>query len=176
MQIGPILAEAENLDMKAVAKVAQNALVKEIYLVATKASREPLVIPPETLSLKYESHSKILQSSEDTLSILCSFAVTAFGQKKPDTAVINIEASFCISYIINNLSDFKFEDIEHFSKINPVYNLWSFWREFVQSVTTRMGLPALTIPLLHIIPKKSTKEQEKSVVKGESKRRKQTSK
>jgi hypothetical protein len=175
MQAGPIFAEAENLDMKAVARVAQNASVKEIYLVATKANRDPLVIPPETLSLKYESNSKVLQSSEDTLPIRCNFAVAAYGKKKPDTAVMNIEASFCIYYIIKDLSDFKPEDIEHFSKINPIYNLWSFWREFVQSMTSRMGLPTLTIPLLHIVPQKKTKEQEKCIVKGEPKRRKKTS-
>jgi preprotein translocase subunit SecB len=174
MQIGPMLAEAENLDMKAVARVAQRALVKEIYLVDAKAVRDPLVVPSETLSLKYELSTKILQSSKDTLPILCKFGVGAFGKKKPDTIVMNIEASFCISYVFKALSDFNSEDIEHFSKINPVYNLWSYWREFVQSMTTRMGFPVLTIPLLHILPKKPTKEQVKRAAKGETTRRKKS--
>lgn len=173
MQVGPMLAEAENLDMKAVAKVAQNASVKEIYLVDAKVSRDPLVMPSETLSLNYELSTKILQSSKDTLPILCKFGVAAFGKKKPDTILMNIEASFCISYVLKDISGFNSEDIEHFSKINPIYNLWSYWREFVQSMTTRMGFPVLTIPLLHIMPKKPAKEQAKRA-KNEPTRRKKT--
>jgi preprotein translocase subunit SecB len=166
MQIGPMLAEAENLDMKAVARVAQKATLEEIYLVDAKANRDPLVMPSETLSLKYAYSSNILQSTKDNLPIHCKFSVAAFNPKKPDNIVMTIEASFCVSYIIKALSDVNTNDIEQFSKINPIYNLWSYWREFVQSMTTRMGFPLLTIPLLTVIPKKPAKEQAKRGAKG----------
>ncbi len=166
MQIGPMLAEAENLDMKAVARVAQKATLQEIYLVDAKVNRDPRVMPTETLTVKYKYSSKILPSEKDTVPILCKFGVAAFSKKAPDNIVMNIEASFCISYVLKPLSDFNSNDIEHFSKINPIYNLWSYWREFVQSITTRMGLSVLTIPLLHVTPKKPAKEQTKRAAKG----------
>ena len=57
--------------------------------------------------------------------------------------------------------------------INPISNAWPYWREFVQSMSSRMGFPALTVPLLEIVPKKAaTKEAKSQPVKKESTRRK----
>lgn len=39
-------------------------------------------------------------------------------------------------------------DIHCFSRINSVYNIWPYWREFVHSTMMRMGLPAFMMPLL----------------------------
>ena len=173
MQKGAILAEAaESLDMEAVARVAQKAALEEIYLVDAKVVRDdPLAIPSETLSLKFKCSTKILPCEDDknTLPILCNFGVAAFSKKSPDKIVMNIEASFCISYVFKPLSDFNPDDIEQFSKINPIYNVWAYWREFVQSMTTRMGVSVLTIPLLKIVPKKSLKKKMKhQTVKGDA--------
>lgn len=172
MQKGTVLAEAaENLDMKAVARVAQKAILEEIYLVGAKVERDdPLVLPSDTLSLNHKCSTKILsfENDENILPILCNFGVAAFNKKSPDKIVMSIEASFCVSYIIKPIADFSSNDIEQFSKINPVYNVWAYWREFVQSMTTRLGFSVLTIPLLKIIPKKSTKKQAKrQTVKGQ---------
>lgn len=177
MQKGTVLAEAaENLDMKAVARVAHKATLEEIYLVDAKVERDdPLVLPSGTLSLNHKCSTKILSFEDDKniLPVLCNFGVAAFNKKSPDKTVMSIEASFCVSYVINPISDFDPNDIEQFSKINPVYNVWAYWREFVQSMTTRMGFSVLTIPLLKIVPKKPAKKKPKSQpVKKESTRRK----
>ena len=50
---------------------------------------------------------------------------------------------------------------DYFFKINPVSNAWPYWREFVQSMSTRMGFPALTVPMLEIVPKKAAKRSRK---------------
>jgi hypothetical protein len=172
-----MLAEAaENLDMKAVARVAQKAALEEIYLVSAKVDRDDfLALPSETLSLKHKCSTKILPFEDDknTLPVLCNFGVAAFSKKSPDKTVMSIEASFCISYILKPLSEFNPDDIEQFSKINPIYNVWAYWREFVQSMTTRIGFTVLTIPLLKIVPKKAAKKKTKSPPpKKESVRRK----
>ncbi len=60
--------------------------------------------------------------------------------------------------------------------INPISNAWPYWREFVQSMSARMGFPALTVPLLEIVPKKTpTKKAKSQPVKKESTRRKKVS-
>ena len=43
--------------------------------------------------------------------------------------------------------------------INPISHAWPYWREFVQSMSSRMGFPALTVPLLEIVPEKSRDER-----------------
>jgi hypothetical protein len=176
MQKSDMLAQTgEKLDMEAVARVAQKAVLDEIYLVGAQIIRDPLIMSPEALTLEHQCSTKILPSGKDKniLPIICNFRVSAFSGNSKDNILMNIEASFCTSYVLKPIKDFIPDDIEHFSKINPIYNAWAYWREFVQSMTSRMGLPALTIPLLKIIPKKSaTKEAKSQPVKKESTRRK----
>ena len=168
----------ENLDMKAVARVAEKAILEEIILFDAQINRDPLGMPPKELTLEHNFSTKILPYEKDKtiLSVLCNFRVAAFSRKSPDKIIMNIEASFCTSYVLKPIGDFDPDDIEHFSKINPIYNTWAYWREFVQSMTTRMGFPALTVPLLKILPKKSAaKEVKGQAVKRESARRKKLS-
>jgi hypothetical protein len=112
-------------------------------------------------------------AKKDILAILCNFGVAAFSRKSPDKIVMSIEASFCTSYALKPGEEVNPADIEHFAKVNPIYNAWAYWREFVQSMTTRMGFPALTIPLLKIAPKKpKEKEIKRQPVKKDPPRRK----
>lgn len=166
-----LIADMENLDMEAVSRVAQKAVLGEIYIVDAKVRRDPLNIGPGGLSLEQKCATKILLKGGDkeVLLVLCNFRVAAFNKKSPDKVFMSIEASFCASYILKPIGEFNPNDIEQFAKINPIYNAWAYWREFVQSMTTRMGFPALTVPLLKIIPKKSMAKKVKSQgVKKES--------
>jgi hypothetical protein len=54
----------------------------------------------------------------------------------------------------------------YFFKINQVTAAWPYWREFVQNMSTRMGYPALTVPMLEIVlkePEKKAKDVAKAV-------------
>jgi hypothetical protein len=177
MQQNTMLAEAaENLDMEAVSRVAQKAGLQEICLIEAKVSRDLQVMSPETLTLRHKCSTKILSVEKDVLPILCNFGVAAFSGKSPDKIVMSIEASFCTYYVLKPIEEFNPADIEHFAKINPIYNAWAYWREFVQNMTTRMGFPALTVPLLKIVPKKSKgKKVKHQRVKKESTQRKKLS-
>jgi preprotein translocase subunit SecB len=179
MQKSAMLAEiGEKLDMAAVARVSQKAVLDEINLVDAQISRDPLISSPEALTLEHRCSTKILQSKEDKniLHILCNFGVVAFSGKSTDKILMSIEATLCTSYVLKPISDFNPADIEYFAKINPIYNAWPYWREFVQSMTIRMGFPALTIPLLKIMPKKSAvKKGKRQPDSKESIRRKKLS-
>ena len=52
-----------------------------------------------------------------------------------------------------------------FLRLYPISNAWPYWREFVQSMSTRMGFPALTVPLLEIVPKKPEEKPKDDVDK-----------
>lgn len=73
--------------------------------------------------------------------------VTYDGDKaKP---VISILASFIAEFTILE----PHSDKETFNKfLNQIglLGIWPYWREFVQSMTTRMGLPAFPVPLINI--------------------------
>ncbi len=165
-----LAVNVKNLDLEMAALVAQKVVLKEIYLVDAKISRDPVTVSPETLSLKHKCSTEILDFDNDK-KILCHFQVAAFGGEAPDKLVMKIEASFCTSYVMKPLPDLAIPDddgsfladfMEYYLTINPISNSWPYWREFVQSMSARMGFPALTVPFLEISPKKSAPKRGKS--------------
>jgi hypothetical protein len=184
-----LAAAIENLDLGMAARVAQEAVLEEIYLIDAKISRDPLTIYPEALSLEHQCSAEVLSHDKDKkLSfIVCNFRVAAFNSAAPDNLVMKIEASFCTSYVHKFLPDESPDDdlgdfLDHFDywqycfTINPISNAWPYWRELVQSMSNRMGFPALTVPLLEIALKKSAaKKAQSPPAKKQSTRRKKVS-
>ena len=66
------------------------------------------------------------------------------GEKK----LLSIQAVFVVSYDIDSLDGLEPENLDAFGRMNGVYNLWPYWREYVQSTTSRLGFPPLTLPVL----------------------------
>jgi hypothetical protein len=175
--------DIENLDMEIAARVAQRFVLKEIYLVDAKISRDPLIESPEALSLEHKCYTEGLPPY-DANKFLVRFRVAAFDGKEPNKLIMTIEASFCTSYGEKSQPDPLIPDddgsaetllayVEHFMTINPISHAWPYWREFVQSMSSRMGFPALTVPLLEIVPKKAAAKEAKSQpAKTKSTRRK----
>jgi hypothetical protein len=55
---------------------------------------------------------------------------------------------FHLSYRIDSFEGISDDHLDAFGKMNGIYNAWPYLREYVQSMTTRVGLPALTLPVL----------------------------
>ena len=68
----------------------------------------------------------------------------------PDEPILVIEATFRASYEIPADLQLNESSIELFALTNETFNLWPYWREFVQSMSSRMGIPALTVPTYRI--------------------------
>ena len=65
--------------------------------------------------------------------------------------LLQIQANFVLDYSIDQSAlDIAASDqyAEAFGKINGIFNVWPYWREYVQSVSTRAGLPPPTMPLM----------------------------
>jgi len=173
-----LAVDIENLDMEAAARVAQRFVLQEIFLVEGKISRDPLIMTPEALSLEHKCFTDSLSSPDnEKFLVLCNFQVAAFDAKDTSRFVMKIEASFCTSYVdkpeiqIPDDVDSLLTHAKYLMTINPISHAWPYWREFVQSMSGRMGFPALTVPLLEIVPKKA----KEPTVKKKSTRRKKVS-
>jgi hypothetical protein len=70
------------------------------------------------------------------------------AELEDSTVFIEITAEFCAHY--NIPADLNIEDheaaFEEFGRRNVGYHVWPFWREYVQSVCSRMGIPPIPIP------------------------------
>jgi hypothetical protein len=170
----------ENLDMGIAARVAQQYVLQEIYLVDAKISRDPFAVSPENLTLKHKcSAESLTMPDSEKYIVLCNFRVAAINGQRLSKPIMKIEASFCTSYVEKTQPDYDDSPenlltyVEYVMTINPISDAWPYWREFVQSMSARMGFPALTVPLLEIMPKKSAlKETKSQPIKKESARRK----
>lgn len=94
-----------------------------------------------------------IDKEQNLIEVFIEFALKAFSEgveQKKENAYLEIEATFCLLYHIQNMEGLDDNAFRSFAEFNGTYNAWPYWREFVQNVTTRMGLPALTIPVFRI--------------------------
>lgn len=61
-----------------------------------------------------------------------------------DETIFSIEAIF--EAIYRSKRELTKEELEEFGKQNVGFNVWPFWREYVQSCTSRMGINSITVP------------------------------
>ena len=68
----------------------------------------------------------------------------------PDDYFLKIEARFVVTYQVRSAEGLTQDNFDAFAERNGIFNVWPYWREFVQSMTARMGLPPLTVPVFRI--------------------------
>jgi preprotein translocase subunit SecB len=61
----------------------------------------------------------------------------------------NIRASVVLVYTFEETAPPEGK-LASFAQVNAVYNAWPYLRELVQSLTVRMGMPPLTLPLYRV--------------------------
>jgi len=67
------------------------------------------------------------------------------------TFVLQYEARFDEQLtLIDEPIEVASADVVAFATFNATFNAWPYWREFVQSMTSRMGLPSVVIPVLPV--------------------------
>ncbi|UCC32747.1 MAG: hypothetical protein JSU86_10770 [Phycisphaerales bacterium] len=69
------------------------------------------------------------------------------GKKDAD---LFIEATFSAMYDIPKDLEASDDALDFFAHTNGTFNLWPYWREFVQTMANRMGVPGLTVPTYRI--------------------------
>ncbi|AEB10085.1 hypothetical protein [Desulfobacca acetoxidans] len=145
------IKEGSGLDFKVIQRVAEKASLEDIFLIDAEIKSDPVHRDGRGATLRLVFGSDIRpKGSIDKLAVLCNFLVSAVKEGDKEDFSLEIKATFSVNYKIHSPDTFSASDIEMFAKINPIYNCWPYWREFVQNITARMGLPTLTIPLFKI--------------------------
>lgn len=76
--------------------------------------------------------------------------------KDNDAVQAEILAVFVSEYQLKGTSDLGDDAMSEFLNCNVRFHVWPFWREYLQSTCTRMGLPV--IPLPHYFRPKENKK------------------
>lgn len=96
-----------------------------------------------------------LDKNNGFIVVIAKFHFEASVENKGQEPALTIGASFVLTYRIDEFDGLTQEGFDQFANLNGVYNAWPYWREFVQNMVGRMGLPPLTIPVFRIVESRS---------------------
>jgi hypothetical protein len=69
-----------------------------------------------------------------------------------DEVYVEITTEFCAQYDLSGTVDENAlrPALEEFSRYNVGYHVWPYWREYVQSVCARIGIPPIPVPMYRL--------------------------
>ena len=131
--------------------VSDRVQLQDVRLVSSKCDQTPgAASGKKTYDINYSTEVQEDRKS-GYIVVIAKFHFEAFIESKTSQPVIMIDASFLLSYKIENFEGLTQKGFERFANLNGIYNAWPYWREFVQNTIVRMGLPSLSIPVFRIV-------------------------
>jgi hypothetical protein len=129
--------------------VSESVRLQDVRLIDCRSHVEPEASKGKRPYL-IERSTGVDTSSESFISVIATFALRSPSDADPNKFIIDIGASFLLIYKVNDAKTFDAEALKQFADANGTFNAWPYWREFVQSITTRMGLAPLIVPVWRI--------------------------
>jgi len=91
----------------------------------------------------------MMLNEEGRVEVLVTYNLLA-RSKGSRKAFLRIKCEYDLVY--ESAERLPQEFFEMYSKTSLPLNVWPYFREFVQSTSTRMGLPPITMPLFKTLP------------------------
>lgn len=132
-------------------KVASVVRIEDIYLSGCNSERRTDNLPED---LKLQDRHEIIVIEEKpvtkTFYVKHCFGIRGITLDQESEAEVHflIEAEFYLTYHLAKRRGVKKADIESFAHINSGVHAWPYWREFVQTQSSRMGLPSVMVGIL----------------------------
>ncbi len=82
----------------------------------------------------------------DTLEVVCKYKFTAHSN---EVQAVTSDITYLLVYDITGGESPSESDIAEFARANGTLNSWPFVREVLFGLTSRMGYPPYTLPLMH---------------------------
>lgn len=145
------MSRPEKKGAKRLISVAQ---IGEVRLV--KASADTQIYSPSDVEgdlVLSTRHGSLLKSLPDESRIFLIHAlVEAFvvSPQAKSTPLLSVHATFELRYRVPEGFSASQKEFESFTETNAVFNAWPYFREFIQSMTTRMNLPPVVLPLFRL--------------------------
>ena len=137
----------ENLDVEKALEVSACIELDQIRIVACSAELYSIPQGEKTCCQRYASTEVSLAADRKLLLSFINFRLQASCGN--EMKVAQVTAKYLADYRLNEHKGLEFTEKQFaaFAKYNGVFNAWPYWREFVQSMTARLNLPPLTLPV-----------------------------
>lgn len=158
----------DEIDRASVAKVVTQVELADIRMVWARAG---LNVPIDALAydwsartfLGYDVHAHEWADDNTFFTVRAYFAAAhniAWAEVDADSEPpdfdpdsppdVDIAVLFELTYSVEDTTDITDHDVEHFAAFNARFNAWPYWRELAQTITNRMRIPTLFVPVLRI--------------------------
>jgi len=147
------------LDLVAASRVARRVNLTDVYVVEATAKRHRSH-SDSALKPDLNDSYKCTRRTDNKLEILCRHHLKAASGADP---IAEIQIDLNLIYEIAGTDSLDETDLSAFADANGAYNSWPFIREFLNSLTLRLGLPAFVLPTLRMVPAPKIQVQTPSV-------------
>jgi preprotein translocase subunit SecB len=137
----------KTVDFAAVGRVAKRVELKSVRLTEISAKCDPSVEGTLLPSVNLECKPGDTLASGKQLEVICEYTFTAHcGQVQAVESTI----TYLLVYEIGGgVESPNADDLAEFAQANGALNSWPFVREVLYGLTSRMGYPPYTLPLMH---------------------------
>lgn len=125
--------------------------IEDVHLVEANAEtkvRSPSDTGAVDLLVNREAEISEHQEENGTFFVMAKMKAQLVPEQAKEEPLVSIETSFELQYRLPEGFHVDPETLTAFAETNGIYNAWPYWREFIQSMFVRMGLPPLVLPLL----------------------------
>lgn len=135
-------------------RVARELQIRDVRLVAftADASSNAFSDEPGDANVSIGFTKPLVVYSNKAVAITTTFKFRINGANAPEASppTVIVTATTELAYSVRSSNALDKKDLDDFAVVNAPFNAWPYWREFVQSSLTRLGLPAFVLPLFRI--------------------------
>jgi preprotein translocase subunit SecB len=151
------------VDLAAVNRVAKSVELKGVRLAEITATCDPAAYGPSLIP-DVELDCKLGAHDDNNLDVICSYT---FAAKAEEKQAIHSAITYLLHYEISGSSSPSADDLAEFARANGALHSWPFVRELLYGLTSRMGFPPYTLPVMHFNVKPPANTPKKEAVVAE---------
>jgi preprotein translocase subunit SecB len=152
------------VDYAAVGRVAKLVELKNVRLSEIVAKSDPHGAGP--LEAQLDIQCSVLSRENQVLEVVCSYKFAAHVAK---TEIAAADIKYLVAYDMRGTEPVADHDLAEFATANGTVHSWPFAREVIFGLTSKMGYPPYTLPVVHFRAKPAEKAAE--AAKPKAKRR-----
>ena len=135
------------VDFAAVGRVSRYAELKAIRVTDVSATCDPKYAAP--LEPEFSHQCSVVGNENGVLEISCEYR---FSGSAVQRKIVDIALKYLLTYAMTPVEPLTASDLDQFAIGNGTLHSWPFVREFLNGLTSRMGVPAFTLGVMHFAP------------------------
>lgn len=134
------------LDPKKYSEIVKQIELTEVYLDSCNVTQKRgNLLHQKNLEITIRDKASYYQLAKQKTKVLHKFYLTAKPPELEKDFAVKITATFCLVY--DSAEAFSKDFFDIYKEFSLPMHSWPYFRELVQNMTQRLGIPPLTLPL-----------------------------